>query len=114
MRFIPRNEMDIAVVGSGAWLRLDSSGEKIEEARIALAAVAPRPGFADDAAASLVGKEPTEENFTQAGELARKIATPISDMRGPADYRVHLVGVLTRRALTRAAERAKASLNGKS
>lgn len=114
LRFIPRNEMDIAVVGSGAWLRLDSSGEKIEEARIALAAVAPRPLFADDAAASLVGKEPTEENFTQAGELARKIATPISDMRGPADYRVHLVGVLTRRALTRAAERAKASLNGKS
>jgi carbon-monoxide dehydrogenase medium subunit len=106
-RFIPRNEMDIAVVGVGSWVRLNAAGDKIEEARIALGAVAPTPLLATEAAASLVGKAPTEANFAAAGELARKIAKPISDMRGPAEYRVHLVGVLVQRTLAEAVERAK-------
>lgn len=108
-RFIPRNEMDIAVVGSGVWIKLDDSGTKIEDARIALAAVAPTPLTATDAAASLVGQAPTEENFAKAGEMAKSIASPISDMRGPKEYRVHLVGVLTRRALSQAFERARSN-----
>ena len=107
LRFIPRNEMDIAVVGVGVWLRLNSQGDTIDEARIALAAVAPTPLFAAEASAWLAGKPPTAETFAAAGDLARKIAKPISDMRGPAEYRVHLVGVMTARALTGAAERAK-------
>jgi carbon-monoxide dehydrogenase medium subunit len=107
LRFIPRNEMDIAVVGAGAWVRLDASGKTIEAARIALGAVAPTPLFAANASHSLPGKPATEESFRQAGELAKKIATPISDMRGPAEYRTHLVGVLVVRALTKAVERAK-------
>lgn len=105
LRFIPRNEMDIAVVGVGAWLRLGSDG-KIAAARLALGAVAPKPLFAAEASSYLVGKPATEATFREAGELAKKIATPISDMRGPAEYRTHLVGVLTVRALTKAAERA--------
>jgi carbon-monoxide dehydrogenase medium subunit len=106
-RFIPRNEMDIAVVGVGSALRLSADG-KIADARIALGAVAPKPLYAADASAFLIGKAATSDNFAQAGELAKKIATPISDMRGPADYRTHLVGVLVERTLATAAKRALA------
>ncbi len=105
-RFIPRNEMDIAVVGLGSWVRLDPTGKTIAEARIGLGAVAPTPLFAAEASQWLSGKPATEETFAQAGELAKKIAKPISDMRGPADYRVHLVGVLVRRTLATAVSRA--------
>lgn len=106
-RFIPRNEMDIAVVGAGSWIQLDESRERIAAARIALAAVGPTPKFAKQASESLVGKEPTDAIFTEAGELAKQVATPISDMRGPAEYRMHLVGVLTRRTLAAAADHAR-------
>ena len=112
LRFIPRNEMDIAVAGSGAWVQLNSSGDAFESARIALASVAPTPMVAAEAAASLAGKPASEDSIAAAAELAKKVASPISDLRGPAEYRVHLVGVLTRRALRKAVERAKASLNG--
>ncbi|HWB08457.1 MAG TPA: xanthine dehydrogenase family protein subunit M [Pirellulales bacterium] len=107
LRFIPRNEMDIAVVGVGAWLRLDPAGQSIEEARLGIAAVAPTPLSATEAARWLVGKPATPESFTEAGRLARQIARPITDMRGPAEYRTHLVGVIAQRALADAAERAR-------
>jgi carbon-monoxide dehydrogenase medium subunit len=106
-RFIPRNEMDIAVVGCGAWLELDGGGKTVQAGRIGLGAVAPTPLFAEEASGWLSGKPATEETFAQAGELAKKIARPISDMRGPAAYRTHLVGVLVKRTLAKAAERAK-------
>ena len=106
-RFIPRNEMDIAVVGAAAWIRLEPSGDRIEAARIALGAVAPTPVFAQEASHWLAGKPATEETFAHAGELARKAASPISDMRGTAEFRLHLVGVLTRRTLAKAVERAR-------
>jgi xanthine dehydrogenase FAD-binding subunit len=105
MRFIPRNEMDIAVVGVGAAVTL--SGETCTAARISLGAVAPTPLFAKEASASLVGKPLTDTTIAAAAELAQKIATPITDMRGTAEYRTHLVGVLTRRVLKTAAERAR-------
>ena len=111
LRFIPRNEMDIAVVGAGAWVKLNDTGDTIESARLALAAVAPTPIAATKAADSLAGKPATEESIAAAGELAKEIASPISDMRGPAEYRAHLVGVLSRRAFVQAIERAKQSLN---
>ncbi len=106
-RFIPRNEMDIAVVGAGSWVQLDESGSTIEQARIALAAVGPTPLVAQQAADSLSGQEASEENLAAAGNLAREVASPIDDMRGTIEYRVHLVGVLVTRTLTRAVARAR-------
>jgi carbon-monoxide dehydrogenase medium subunit len=105
-RFIPRNEMDIAVVGAASWVVLDDAG-LIEQARIALAAVAPRPVLAAEAGRWLAGRPATEESFVRAGELARRAAAPISDMRGTAEFRSHLVGVLVKRTLAKAVERAR-------
>ena len=104
-RFIPRNEMDIAVVGVGAAVTL--SGNNCTAARISLGAVAPTPLFAKEAGASLVGKPLNDDTIAAAAALAQQIATPITDMRGTAEYRKHLVGVLTRRVLKTAAERAR-------
>lgn len=113
LRFIPRNEMDIAVVGAAAWLQLDAAAKTITAARVALGAVAPTPVLAAEANAYLVGQPVSDATFEHAGELAKKSAKPISDRRGPADYRLHLVGVMTKRALAVAAARAQGKpLNG--
>jgi carbon-monoxide dehydrogenase medium subunit len=106
-RFIPRNEMDIAVVGVASWVQLSEGGDRIEAARIAVGAAAPTPQFATEASDYLAGKPATEESFAKAGELARNVAAPIDDMRGTVEFRTHLVGVLTKRTLMRAVERAK-------
>jgi carbon-monoxide dehydrogenase medium subunit len=106
-RFIPRNEMDIAVVGAASRVQLSPSGDTIEFARIGIAAVAPTPKYALEASEWLAGKPLTAETYIQAGELAKKVATPISDMRGPAEYRTHLVGVLVQRTLAKAVARAQ-------
>ena len=108
-RFIPRNEMDIAVAGAASWVQLDDAGETIQSARVALAAIAPTPVLAQEAMDFLSGKPASEETFVQAGELAKKAARPISDMRGTDEYRVHLASVLTKRTLAMAVERAKAN-----
>ncbi len=105
LRFIPRNEMDIAVVGVGAAVTLD--GDKVTAARIGLGAVAATPLLADKAAASLIGKKLDAASLENAGRLASEKTSPIDDMRGTAEYRLHVTGVLTRRALSIAAERAK-------
>jgi CO/xanthine dehydrogenase FAD-binding subunit len=109
LRFIPRNEMDIAVVGVGASVILDDAKQKIVSARIALGAVAPTPLFVEEAGSFLAGKEITQENIRAATEIAQTAARPISDLRGTADYRKHLCAVLTRRALEKAIERARVS-----
>jgi carbon-monoxide dehydrogenase medium subunit len=106
-RFIPRNEMDIAVVGAGSWLQLSSDGKTVQTARIAVGAAAPTPKFAAEASTWLAGKPATEESFEKAGNLARQVASPITDMRGTVEYRVHLIGVLVKRTLATAAERAR-------
>ncbi len=106
LRFIPRNEMDIAVVGVGASVQLDESRRRIVAARIALGAVAPTPLFVREAGEALVDAAPDAEAFERAAAIAQAAARPISDMRGTAEFRRHLVGVLTRRALAQAAERA--------
>ena len=104
-RFIPRNEMDIAVASAASWIELDDSRSAIKSARIALGAVAPTPVLAEEASQFLVGKAPTEENFSEAGVLARQVASPIDDMRGTVEFRVHLAGVLTQRTLALAHQR---------
>lgn len=105
-RLIPRNEMDIAVAGVAAWVQLEESGETIASARIGACAVAATPQYAAEASQWLAGKPATEETFEQAGELAKQVAKPIDDMRGTAEYRTHLVGVLTKRMLAQAVQRA--------
>lgn len=109
LRFIPRNEMDIAVVGVGAAVQLDESRTKIVSARIALGAVAPKPLFIPAAGEALAGKAISDEAIAEAARLAQAAATPITDMRGTAEYRKHLSAVLTGRALRKAIERAKTS-----
>ena len=109
LRFIPRNEMDIAVVGAGASVTLDPAKQKILSARIALGAVAPTPLFVEEAGTFLTGKEITQENIQEAAKIAQAAARPISDLRGTAEHRRHLCVVLTRRALEKAIERARAS-----
>jgi len=107
LRFIPRNEMDIAVVGAGASVVLDADKQRIVSARIALGAVAPTPLFAGEASALLTDKEISDDAIDEAAQAAQAIARPISDMRGTAEQRTHLVGVLTRRALNGAIQRVK-------
>jgi CO/xanthine dehydrogenase FAD-binding subunit len=107
LRFIPRNEMDIAVVGVGACVALD--GDRCIAARIGLGAVGPTPIFASEASEALVGKKIDEAAIERAASLATNAATPIDDMRGTAEYRRHVVGVLTRRVVARAVERARAA-----
>lgn len=107
LRFIPRNEMDIAVVGAGASVTLDAEKQNIVSARIALAAVAPTPLFAEEASNLLAGREVSDTAIDEAAAAAQAIARPISDMRGTAEQRTHLVGVLTRRALNGAIQRVR-------
>jgi CO/xanthine dehydrogenase FAD-binding subunit len=107
LRFIPRNEMDIAVVGVGASVVLNRDHSAFTSARVALGAVAATPLLVETAAAALVGKPASDDAIQRAAEAAQAAARPIDDMRGTALYRRHLVGVLTRRALRGAIQRAK-------
>jgi CO/xanthine dehydrogenase FAD-binding subunit len=107
LRFIPRNEMDIAVVGVGVSVTLDASRTHCTAARIGLAAVAPTPLLVAEAGAALVDGALIETHIEKAATLAQAAAKPISDMRGDADYRRHLVGVLTKRVLQGAIARAR-------
>jgi CO/xanthine dehydrogenase FAD-binding subunit len=107
LRFIPRNEMDIAVVNAASWVQLDAGGQRIEAARIAVGAVAPTPLYVEAAGQSLVGKEPGEAAYAAAGALAQAAAKPIFDMRGTVGQRKHLVGVLVKRTLEGAVARAR-------
>ena len=105
LRFIPRNEMDIAVAGAGVSVVLENGN--IKSARIALASVAPTPLFVREAGDALAGKPANDESIQVAATIAENAATPITDMRGTIEYRKHLCNVLTRRALNSAIERAK-------
>ena len=108
LRFIPRNEMDIAVVGAGVSVQLDSTKSRFTGARIALGAVAPIPLYVPDAGQVLVGQLVSDAVIEEAARAAQAAAKPISDMRGSAEQRKHLVAVMTRRALEVAVARARA------
>jgi aerobic carbon-monoxide dehydrogenase medium subunit len=104
LRHTPRRELDIAVVGVASQVTLADG--MCRKARIALAAVAPVPVRATAAEQALEGQPLTPQAITRAADLAVESARPISDQRGSAEYRRHLVRVLTRRTLTLALERA--------
>jgi carbon-monoxide dehydrogenase medium subunit len=106
LRHTPRRELDIAVVGVASQVTLtDGVCSKV---RIALAAVAPIPVRATAAEQSLEGQRLTPSLIEQAAVLAVEAARPISDQRGSAEFRRHLVRILTRRTLTSALARASA------
>ncbi|MBV9579998.1 MAG: xanthine dehydrogenase family protein subunit M, partial [Chloroflexi bacterium] len=104
IRHTPRRELDIAVVGVASCLKIADG--TCTTARIALGAVAPVPLRAREAEARLQGETVTPALIEEAAELAVSICSPISDQRGSAEFRRHLVRVLTRRTLTTALERA--------
>jgi len=106
-RHTPRKQMDIAVVGVGVALTL--AGERIERARVALGAVAPTPVRARQAEAALEGQPASEEVFARAAKAAAGECSPISDVRGSAELRRHIVRVTTERMLLEAAARARSA-----
>ena len=106
LRFIPRTEMDIAVVGAAVSLTLDSSG-CCAAASVALGAVAPTALLVEGAAAALIGSTLDEAALERAGSEAYEAAQPIDDKRGTAEYRRRVASVLTQRSARMAAERAR-------
>jgi aerobic carbon-monoxide dehydrogenase medium subunit len=101
---VERRAGDFAIAAASAVLWLD--GDTIADAGIALSAVGPTTVEVARADELLRGKVPSDDLFAQAGEIAAEDCAPIPDGRGPADYKRHLAGVLTKRALRRAAARA--------
>jgi CO/xanthine dehydrogenase FAD-binding subunit len=106
-RFIPRNEMDIAVTNAAASVVLSEDGRTFRSARIGLGAVAPTPLFLAEAGDALAGQPVGAEAIERAAELAGQAARPITDMRGSVAQRRHLAKVLTRRVIEKAVERAR-------
>ena len=105
LRFIPRTEMDIAVVGVGVNLRLD--GDTIVEARVSLGAVAPTVLLVEDAANAIIGSTLDEAALDALAKAAEAACNPIDDKRGTIEFRVDVAGVLAKRAAKIAYARAK-------
>jgi carbon-monoxide dehydrogenase medium subunit len=105
LRFIPRNEMDIAVASAGVRVQLAPDSDTLESVRIALGAVGPTVKVVD--VTSLAGRTADSATIEEAGRLAAEVATPIDDMRGSIIQRRKLARVLTIRAMEGAIERAK-------
>jgi len=101
---VERRAGDWAIAAASAALWID--GGVIAEVGIALSAVGPTTIQLSRAEELLRGKAPSDELFTQAGAMASEDCAPLPDGRGPVDYKRHLAGVLTKRALRRAAARA--------
>jgi|TARA_B100001971_G_C18211908_1_gene551265 carbon-monoxide dehydrogenase medium subunit len=106
LRFIPRTEMDIAVAGAAASITLDDDGT-CSAARFSIGAVAPTAILVPAAAQALVGTKVDVAALEAVADAASAAANPISDRRGTAEYRRHVVGVLAKRAASIAAERAR-------
>ncbi len=113
-RFIPRTEMDIAVVGSAARIRVDGDG-RCEEASVVLAAVAPTVVEVGAASGILAGRViPTDSArdpfWDELGEAVVSCCNPIDDKRGTAEFRRRVAQVLARRTVVTAARRARETL----
>lgn len=105
LRFIPRTEMDIAVVGVGVNLRVD--GDTITEARVALGAVAPTVLLVEDCARALIGTTLDDAALMALAAAASAACRPIDDKRGTIEFRTEVTGVLAKRAAKIAYARAK-------
>ena len=106
LRFIPRTEMDIAVVGAGVSLTLDEGGT-CTAARVSLGAVAATPLLVKDAADALIGTKLDDAAMEALAAAASAACNPIDDKRGTKDFRIKVAGVLARRAAQIALERAR-------
>lgn len=107
MRFIPRNEMDIAVAGAAVSLVLTEDGKSVAAASVAIGAVAPTPLLVPAAAQALVGSSLDEKTLERVAQAASEAASPITDLRGTVEFRTHVVGVLARRVAQLAWQRAQ-------
>lgn len=105
LRFIPRTEMDIAVVGCGVSLRVD--GDTITEARVSLGAVAPTVLLLEDAAAAIVGTSLDDAALDALAAAAEAACNPIDDKRGTIAFRTEVAGVLAKRTAKIAYARAQ-------
>ena len=105
LRFIPRTEMDIAVVGCAVNLSLD--GPEITAAKVAIGAVAPTARAVDSAANAIVGTTLDDAAHTALADAVREACDPIDDKRGTIEYRTHVAGVLAQRAAKIAYQRAR-------
>jgi len=106
LRFTPRTEMDIAVVGAGVNLTLDASGV-CRQARVSLGAVAERALLVSEAAAALIGTSVNDAALGRLADAASTACRAIDDKRGTREYRTTVAGVLARRAAQTALERAR-------
>jgi len=106
LRFIPRTEMDIAVVGAGVNLTLGEDG-RVTAARVGLGAVAARPLLVPAAAEALIGSVLEDAALAKFEEAVRAACQPIDDKRGTREFRIKVAGVMARRAALRAYERAR-------
>ena len=105
LRFIPRTEMDIAVVGVGVSVTLDAKGV-CTDARVSLGAVAPTVLVVPDAAKALIGTKMDKAALDALAKACSAACRPIDDKRGTREYRVKVAGVLARRAAQIARKRA--------
>ncbi len=105
LRFIPRTEMDIAVVGVGVNLRLE--GDTIIEARVSLGAVAPTVLLVEDCAKALIGSTLDDAALDRLAAAASAACSPIDDKRGTIAFRTEVAGVLAKRTAKIAYARAK-------
>lgn len=105
LRFIPRTEMDIAVVGCGISLELDADGV-CTDARVALGAVAARAMLVPDAAKAIIGTKLDDDAMAKLAAAASAACSPINDKRGTIEFRTDIAGVLARRAAKIAYDRA--------
>jgi carbon-monoxide dehydrogenase medium subunit len=103
--------MDIAVAGAAVSVQLDEHGRRFVGCRVALAAVAPTPLMVPEMEQLLGGRPVDDVAIAEAAAAAQAAARPISDMRGTADYRRQLVGVLVKRALETAIVRARQGIS---
>lgn len=108
LRFTPRTEMDIAVVGAAVNLSLDAQGV-CSEARVCLGAVAARALLVPEAAAALVGSRLDAAALDRLAAAASAGCSPIDDKRGTREFRIKVVGVMARRAAAIALERARSA-----
>ena len=105
LRLIPRSEMDIAVVGAGTTISVDKN-KKITSIRVSLGAIAPTQIVLEGLEDIFIGKEPDEDSINKLVSIAESACKPIQDKRGTIEYRTRIAGVLAKRTLTIAYERA--------